>query len=132
MAAASLDDVSGEAFCYITTIGRRSGRPHTIEIWFVVRDDTAYILMGGGDRADTVRNLQADPAAGLRIDGRTWDGLGRVVTDAAEASFVRRALPEKYAAYEDELEEWAETALPVAIDVSPRRNPASPRLKEEG
>jgi hypothetical protein len=25
-----------EAFCYLTTTGRRTGRAHTIEIWFAL------------------------------------------------------------------------------------------------
>ena len=39
------------AFCYLTTRGRRTGRPHTIEIWFVVIGASAYLMAGGRDRA---------------------------------------------------------------------------------
>jgi nitroimidazol reductase NimA-like FMN-containing flavoprotein (pyridoxamine 5'-phosphate oxidase superfamily) len=33
-------------YCYITTTGRRTGRPHTIEIWFAWHDGRLYILSG--------------------------------------------------------------------------------------
>ena len=58
------------AFCYLTTRGRRTGRPHTIEIWFVVIEASAYLMAGGRDRADWVRNLMADPAVSL-----PWAGM---------------------------------------------------------
>ena len=40
-----------EDFCYLTTRGRVTGRPHEIEIWFAVDGDTVYLLSGGGDRS---------------------------------------------------------------------------------
>ena len=115
-----------EDFCYVTTTGRRSGQPHTIEIWFVADADTVYLLSGGGDRADWVRNLRADPRVGLRISDREWNARARVVTDASEDSRSRRLLATKYQDWREgeALSGWAQTALPVAIEpVSPSRGP---------
>ena len=36
-----------EDFCYLTTTDRVSGRPHTIEIWYVLNGRTMYLLSGG-------------------------------------------------------------------------------------
>lgn len=110
---------AAESFCSLTTEGRRTGRAHTIEIWFAARGRTIYVLSGGGERSDTVRNLRADPAVGLRIGKRAWSATARVVEDPAEAALARRLVPEKYAEWEDGLEAWAESALPVAIDLPP-------------
>lgn len=104
-------------FCYVTTTGRRTGKPHTIEIWFAAEHRTLYILMGGGESADTVRNVRANPAARVRVGGETFEAAARVVEDSREAALARRLVPEKYAAHEDGLQEWAETALPVALDL---------------
>ena len=42
-----LDSALGEeAFCYLTTVGRVTGRPHTIEIWFAREGSTVYMLSG--------------------------------------------------------------------------------------
>ena len=30
--------------CYLTTVGRRTGRSHEVEIWFGVVDDTLYLI----------------------------------------------------------------------------------------
>ena len=38
-------------FCYLTTVGRKSGLARTIEIWFGRERDTVYLLSGGGDEA---------------------------------------------------------------------------------
>ncbi len=56
-----------ESFCYVTTTGRRSGKPHTIENWFAVEDESVYLLSGSGDHADWVRNLIAEPRVRLRL-----------------------------------------------------------------
>jgi hypothetical protein len=57
----SIDGRDSQEFCYLTTTGRVSGRPHTIEIGFARRGSTLYLLSSGGDRADWVRNLGAQP-----------------------------------------------------------------------
>ena len=110
---------STERFCYVTTTGRRTGRPHTIEIWYVASGDTIYILMGGGDHADTVRNSRSDPRARVRIGEREYNAIARILEDEAdgEAVFAREQIPRKYANEEAGLEAWAQGALPVAFDL---------------
>ena len=117
MTGSPLERLASEDFCYLTTTGRRTGKPHEIEIWFAASGRTAYILMGAGERADTVRNLRADRRVRFRIGTRSWSANARVVTAAREVALARRLVPAKYAAHEDGLEEWAAGALPVAIDL---------------
>jgi len=52
---------AGEAFVYLTTVGRRTGRAHRIEIWFAIHNERLYLMSGGRDRADWVRNLMRNP-----------------------------------------------------------------------
>jgi deazaflavin-dependent oxidoreductase (nitroreductase family) len=115
-------DFADENFCYVTTTGRHSGRPHTIEIWFSVDGAIVYLLSGGGDRADWVRNLRADPHVELRIAEHEWDARARVVTDPDEDARARRLLAGKYQDWRDgePLSGWARTALPVSIEVVSR------------
>ena len=110
-------DVAAEAFCHLTTRGRRSGRPHEIEIWFAVAGDTFYLLSGGGEAADWVRNLRAEPAVTVRVGATAWPGRARVV-DGDEAAQARRLVFDKYQpGYHGSLTRWRDTALPVAVDV---------------
>jgi len=115
-----MDDFDHEEFCYVTTVGRRTGKPHTIEIWFSAVGNTIYILSGGGERADWVKNIVVDPSAVVKIGEHAYRGAGRIVTEADEAAVVRARIPTKYAHREDGLEDWAITALPVAIDLKDR------------
>jgi deazaflavin-dependent oxidoreductase (nitroreductase family) len=102
-------------FCYLTTIGRRTGKPHEIEIWYGMSGSTAYMLCGGG-KADWVKNIRANSAVKLRISGETVEARGRIVEDPEEDSTARTLLLEKYKSSGEDLTDWGKTALPVAID----------------
>jgi deazaflavin-dependent oxidoreductase (nitroreductase family) len=64
---------AGEQYCYLTTRGRVTGRPHRIEIWFALEDSTLYMLSGGRERSDWVKNLRAEPSVMVEIGDRTDD-----------------------------------------------------------
>lgn len=112
-------------FCYVTTTGRMSGRPHTIEIWFAVQGDHLYLLSGGGEGSDWVRNIRAHPTVGLRVGDHDYLARARVVEDPAEDELARTLLVEKYGPRSsDDLSEWRRTALPVAIDLPVAAEPS--------
>lgn len=112
-----LDELADEAFGYLTTTGRRTGRPHTIEIWFAVDRGVVYLLAGGRESSDWVRNLMADPAVRFRVGEHELTARARlVVAGTEEDARVRPRLREKYAASAEDLVGWARTALPVALE----------------
>jgi len=106
-----------EEFCYLTTTGRITGKPHEIEIWFGLDSETLYMLSGGGDRSDWVKNLRQDPEVEIRITGRTFEGRARIVEDLGEDELARRLLVEKYESSPGSLSNWRRRALPVAVDL---------------
>src|SRR5947207_354101 len=83
---APLGTLGSEDYLYLTTKGRVSGTPHRIEIWFALSGATAYLLSGGGERSDWVRNLRADPSVRVRIGDRDLTATARVVDPATEAA----------------------------------------------
>jgi deazaflavin-dependent oxidoreductase (nitroreductase family) len=114
----SLLQLADEQYSYLTTRGRASGRPHRIEIWFAIDGETVYMLSGGGERSDWVKNLRRDPAVGVEIGGRCFTGRARVVADAAEDERARALVHDKYApGYSGDLASWRRTALPIAIEL---------------
>lgn len=115
-----LSKLAAEEYCYLTTTGRVSGRLHEIEIWFGAKDSSIYLLSGGGDRSDWVRNLLKDPGVKVRIAKHHLNGTARLVKEEQEELSARYMLAEKYQEWEDgrTLSEWARTALVVGIELS--------------
>jgi len=113
-----VSDTAQLDYCYLTTTGRVSGAPHRIEIWFALREETVYLLSGGVERSDWVRNLMASPEVVLELGDRRRTTQARVVEPGTdEDALARRLLLDKYTARGNaDLHEWAATALPVAID----------------
>lgn len=118
MRESDLRAFSGEEFCYLTTTGRTTGRPHEIEIWFAVGSggDTLYMLSGGRDRSDWVRNLTKNPEVSVRIANETFEGRARVVE--GDDQLARNLLVEKYEQEPGKLARWRERSLPVRVDLS--------------
>jgi len=114
--------LGNEDYCYLTTTGRVTGKPHEIEIWFALAGSTAYLMSGEegrGVKADWVRNLRKQPAVKLRIADQRFKATAREVTDPQEDALARRLLLEKYDGVANyDLAEWGRTALPVAIDLA--------------
>ena len=109
-------------YCYLTTTGRCSGRPHRIEIWYAADGDTLYLLAGGGRGSDWVRNLEADPAVSVELNGMTHAATARILADGDdEAEHARASVFDKYAPRQgDDLTDWRRRSLPVAIDLGAR------------
>lgn len=116
--------LADEQYCYLTTRGRRTGKPHEIEIWFAAVGDTIYLMNGGGRRppgsSDWVLNAQADPSVRLRIVDEHFTGEARAVPfDSPEHERARDLLVSKYATKDVDLARWRATAFPVAIELRP-------------
>ncbi|MBV9230259.1 MAG: nitroreductase family deazaflavin-dependent oxidoreductase [Chloroflexi bacterium] len=112
-----LSHLASEAFCYLTTTGRVSGRPHTIEIWFALNQQTLYMLSGGMERSDWVKNAWRQPNVTVKIKDMVFAGKARPVKDTAEDALARQLIGAKYHESEDDLDEWLKSALPVAVDL---------------
>jgi deazaflavin-dependent oxidoreductase (nitroreductase family) len=113
-----MDSLAEESYCYLTTTGRASGEPREIEIWFGLEGKTLYMLSGGGDRSDWVKNLIKTPAVTVRIADQTFEGSARRVSDPDEDARARRLLFDKYSpSYSGDLAQWRDTALPIAVDL---------------
>lgn len=109
------DKHADETFAYLTTIGRTSGKPHRIEIWFAAEDGRVYLLSGGRDRSDWVRNLMANPVVTLELRDEHRAGVAHVLQPGTPHDNRARALlVEKYQK-KDELREWGRNSLGVVI-----------------
>lgn len=108
---------TSEPYLYLTTIGRRTGRPHRIEIWFAAHEGRLYLLAGGRERSDWVRNLQATPKVAVELGDESRVGVARILqANTAEDHLARELLVAKYATPANTLEDWKQRSLPVAIE----------------
>jgi len=82
MPMTDLRALDNEQYCYLTTTGRVTGRPHEIEIWYALEGATLYML-SDSDCSDWVKNLRRTPEVTVRIAGETFDGRARVAVDLA-------------------------------------------------
>ena len=114
----AIQELRNEKFAYLTTTGRCSGHRREIEIWFDAVGDTAYLLSGGRDRSDWVKNLKREPRVRLRIGDREFAGVARVVdAHSGEDALARKLLVEKYRSGSRDLASWGRNSLPIAIDL---------------
>jgi deazaflavin-dependent oxidoreductase (nitroreductase family) len=119
-------DLARRSICEVETVGRVSGQPRRIEIWFAIDParDRIYLLSGGRDQAHWVRNLRRDPAVRVRIGGRWFDGLATEVEGGPDEQLARELLAAKYEGWAPgrSLSAWARESLPVAIDLREARS----------
>ncbi len=89
-------------YIYVTTTGRKSGKPHQIEIWYVHYDGAYYLVSGEGESSDWVKNIRANPGVTLRFgsrDAAPVPALGRPIDRAEEpalAAAVAARMDAKY------------------------------------
>jgi deazaflavin-dependent oxidoreductase (nitroreductase family) len=87
-----------EHFLYLTTIGRKTGLPRQIEIWFVEHQGRYYMVSEAREQSKWVKNLLQAPRVHFSIGTRdateaalaTTPALGRVVTPEREPLLVER------------------------------------------
>jgi hypothetical protein len=57
----SLNDLAQEKVLHLTTLGRKTGLPREIEIWFIVCCGCIYLFAETGETADWVKNIRHEP-----------------------------------------------------------------------
>lgn len=70
----------------LTTTGRRSGQPRTVEIWWF-RVDERFVITGTPGRRDWLANVLQDPRVTIHVDGQD---LPATVTPVDDEVFRHR------------------------------------------
>jgi deazaflavin-dependent oxidoreductase (nitroreductase family) len=78
------DALRHENVLYLTTVGRNTGKPRTIEIWFVSYKERLYLLAEHGLKAQWVRNIQANPEVRMQIAQHRFLAHGHILDDARD------------------------------------------------
>jgi F420H(2)-dependent quinone reductase len=87
--------VKDRGTCRITTRGRRTGKPHTRTIWFVVENTVLYLGTLNA-RRDWVRNAQKNPDVELDLGALRVRGRLSTITDPQLDAHVHELIAAKY------------------------------------
>jgi deazaflavin-dependent oxidoreductase (nitroreductase family) len=106
--------VADQQVLHLTTIGRATGLPREIEIWFVVCRECFYLFAETGEAAGWVKNITRNPNVSVRIGGTQIDATARVLDGQTD-----RQLWDEVSAIADRKYGWG-AGLPVEITPLPR------------
>ena len=103
----------------LTTIGRRSGQRHRIEIWWF-HEDGRFIITGSPGRRDWYANVLADPRVSIHVDEHDLDAIALPIEDPEERRRLFRASRFDWYRTQAELEELVEGSPMVEIRIGQR------------
>ena len=119
MTCASLDSLADKQVLYLTTVGRWTGLPREIEIWFVVWRERLYLFAETREAAGWVKNIRRNPKVIVRIGEWHIDATARVLDRNAD-----RKLWDQVAEIANRKYGWGD-GLPVEITPFSSRAPHS-------
>lgn len=93
---ADLQQVANESNVEITTIGRKSGKPHTKPIWFVYDQGHLYLQAGREGKTDWYQNLKKNPQITLKIGALTFTGKAQFIDEEKETERIHNLFKQKY------------------------------------
>ena len=83
-------------YLYLTTIGRRTGTPREIEIWFTRHGDGYYVIAEHGEQAQWVQNLMRNPRVTVRVGSDQFTARARIEADPEIVRTVQTLSEAKY------------------------------------
>jgi len=108
--------------CYLETVGRVSGEPRVVEIWFAADpgEERIFILAETGIRAHWLRNLRREPAVRVQVGEQWFSGEARETAAGPDDSRARELVAAKYHDWRPgtPLEGWVLAAVPVVIQLA--------------
>ena len=103
-----------QQFLYLTTTGRKTGKPHKVEIWFVAGDGKYYLVSERGGRSHWVQNLESDPKISFSVGKDTYRGRGRAIDRKKEPELAAKVAALMNAKYK-----WSEGLI---VELAPTRS----------
>lgn len=113
-----LENVASEKFIHLTTTGRKTGKPRTVELWFAVNGGKVY-LSHEGEETDWMKNIKKNEQVAFEIAGRGFTGKARYLKDGEDGAWIAKvALYEKYygKASKEVIEDWFSLSRLLLID----------------
>jgi deazaflavin-dependent oxidoreductase (nitroreductase family) len=99
--------ISDEKCIYLTTRGRKTGNPHTVELWFAMAGKKIY-LSHEGEYTDWMKNILENGRVEFKIGKIQFQGNARIAEVWEVFELGKHALYLKYygKADEDTIDDW--------------------------
>ncbi len=114
-----LKRVATEKYLYLTTTGRRTSRPHTVELWFAVARGNLY-LSHEGKYTDWMKNILRNHRVAFTIRDLTGSGRARLVSQGDAFEVGKSTLYRKYygEAGQAVIDDWFSESTVIEITVA--------------
>jgi deazaflavin-dependent oxidoreductase (nitroreductase family) len=114
----SIESVQKNQYIYITTKGRRTGKPHTVQVWFAYADGKIY-LSHEGAYTDWMKNLEKNEKVNGKIANMNFEAKAKIVGESNSREIGKKALYEKYykSASKAVIDDWF--SLSTVIELTP-------------
>ena len=111
------DRIEKNKYIYLTTRGRKTGRPHTVELWFTMVSGENIYLSHEGALTDWMKNILKDNQISFRIGSDSYRGKARIVEDHGSFEKGKHALYLQYygKADDDVIDDWFSESKVVEI-----------------
>lgn len=86
-------------FLYLSTSGRKTGKNHKIEIWFLEHDGRYYIISEHENNAYWVQNILYNPKVSFSVGDVSFQGTARIINQEKESDLAAQVsilMDEKY------------------------------------
>jgi deazaflavin-dependent oxidoreductase (nitroreductase family) len=116
MSPGDLDTLQTEKFAYLTTLGRKTGKTHSVELWFSYASGKIF-LSHEGEYTDWMKNITANNHVKIRIGNVTLDADATIVKEGESNELGKRSLYEKYygPAPKATIDDWFELSTIVEL-----------------
>jgi len=110
--------IADEKYIYLTTRGRKTGNPHTVELWFAIAGEKIY-LSHEGAYSDWMKNILAGVEVEFKIGKIQFKGNARIAQAGEAFELGKHALYHKYygEADEDTINDWFSESTIIEISM---------------
>jgi len=110
--------VADEKYIYLATKGRKTGNPHTVELWFAIAGKKIY-LSHEGAYTDWMKNILEDSRVKFKIGKIQLKGNARIAKGGEAFELGKHALYLKYygKADEDTINDWFSESTMIEISM---------------
>jgi len=110
--------VADEKHIYLTTKGRKTGKPHTVELWFAITGNKVY-LSHEGAYTDYMKNILENNRVEFKIGKILFKGNAQIAKGGEAFELGKHALYLKYygKATKDTINDWFSESTIIEISM---------------